>query len=156
MSEPQEKHHAKMDYNQITSQIFIGTNFCCKTHMSEELLNKGITTDISLEEERVDSPFGVRSYLWLPTKDGTPPDQYQLRLGVNFLREAVKEGEKIYVHCQNGHGRAPTLVAAFFIKKENLTPKEAIKKIKAKRPEIHPNNSQITALKVFRKNENSS
>lgn len=142
--------HGKLifEYNKITPNIYIGSNMCCQTHFKSSLLKKGITADISLEGEKQDYPFGVKYYLWLPTPDHTPPSQEQLEIGVNFIRELLKNKIKIYIHCQRGHGRAVTLTAAYLITK-GMTPKEAIKFIKNKRPSIHPNPKQIKALEKF-------
>ena len=65
--------HAKFrfEYSQITPYIFVGTNMCCTVHLDKSLMKKGIRADISLEEERIDAPFGANYYFWLPTKDHT-------------------------------------------------------------------------------------
>lgn len=136
------------EYNHIIDGIFIGTNQCCQTHFEKRLLQQGITADISLEENRLDSPFGVEFYLWLPVKDHTPPTQVQLELGVVFLEKLVARGRKVYVHCRRGHGRAPTLVAAYLIK-QGYTPEAAEELIKAQRPSIHLQPSQRQALEDF-------
>jgi protein-tyrosine phosphatase len=143
------KHKLSFEYNKITDYIYIGTNQCCQVHFKKELLNKGIKADISLEKERLDSPFGVDYFLWLPTKDRFPPSQKQLKTGTDFIKSLVKNKIKVYVHCMHGHGRAPTLVAAYFIS-QGKTVEQAIKMIKNKRPEIHPNEKQINALKKFK------
>lgn len=140
-------HENKMvfEFSHITKSITIGTNQCCQSHFSEKLLSQGITVDISLEEEHVDAPFGVESYLWLPVTDHTPPTDDQILTGVAFMESVVSRGKKIYVHCKNGHGRAPTLVAAYFISK-GKTAQEALSFIKEKRPAIHLEESQIAIL----------
>lgn len=143
--------HVKSNYDQITDHIYIGTNFCCSTHFSEELKKEGITTDISLEEIKIDSPFGVQVYLWLPVKDGHAPTPYQFQVGIYTLMAAEKNNQKIYVHCKNGHGRAPTLVAAHLIKSKGVSPKEAVEMIRKKRPEIHLEKVQWEALEEFQK-----
>jgi len=145
-----DKHKA-LDYNYITDGIYIGTNQCCQTHFDEELLKQGIEADISLEEERVDAPFGVKFYVWIPTKNHTPPNSDQLAFGVTVLEKLVALNKKIYVHCQNGHGRAPTLVAAYLIKTKNMAPEKAEEFIKSKRPTIHLENVQREALNKFLK-----
>ncbi len=142
--------HSELDYNQITPEIFIGTNACCTTHFEEELIGKGIVADISLESERLDTPKGVKFFLWLPTKDGHAPSHEALRVGVAALAELVKLKKKIYVHCKNGHGRAPTLVAAYLMT-QGKTLKEALALLKLKRPIVHPNQEQISALHEFAK-----
>lgn len=137
-----------LDYNYITDGIYIGTNQCCQTHFAESLKKEGLEADISLEEERVDAPFGVQLYLWIPVKNQTPPTPDQLEFGVLALEKLVAMGKKVYVHCQNGHGRAPTLVAAYLISK-GKSPEEAEAFIKAQRPSIHLEEVQRIAIQNF-------
>ena len=139
---------ADFEYNQITDQIFIGTNFCCQAHFDHELLGKGITTEISLEGEEVDAPFGVEFFCWIPVADNRAPTTDQFTLGISTLTTLVTMGKKVYVHCKHGHGRAPTLVAAYFISK-GYTVLDAVAKIKEKRPVMHLNETQMRALGEF-------
>lgn len=138
----------KIDFNYITDGIYIGTNQCCQTHFDEELKKLGIIADISLEEERLDAPFGVDFYTWIPVKNRMPPTPDQLELGVATLEKLVAMGKKIYVHCKNGHGRAPTLVAAYLIRK-GKSHEEAEEFIKVNRPSIHLENTQREALHKY-------
>lgn len=135
----------KLNYNYITDGIYIGTNQCCKTHFDEQLLKDGISADISLEKNRVDAPFGVDFYIWIPVKDNEAPTPDQLGFGVQTLEKLVAMQKKVYVHCKNGHGRAPTLVAAYLIKK-GKTVEEVIMFLKSKRSSIHLNETQKQAL----------
>lgn len=137
------------EYNKIIDYIYLGTNQCCQVHFKKELLNKGIKADISLEKERIDTPFGVDYYLWLPVKDHTAPNLKQFKMGINFIKSLIKNKIKVYVHCQHGHGRAPTLIAAYLISK-GKTVNQAIDFIKNKRPAIHLHKIQINALRRFR------
>ena len=140
-----------LDFNYITDGIYIGTNQCCQMHFDELLKNKeGITADISLEENKVDAPLGVDFYTWLPVEDHKAPSQSTFELGVSILENLVAKNQKVYVHCKNGHGRAPTLVAAYLIKKGKKVD-EAVNFIKEKRPVIHLSDEQIEALKNFEK-----
>ena len=147
-----EKHAQvkELEYNYIADGIYIGTNQCCQIHFDEKLKKEGITADISLEEERIDTPFGVEFYVWIPIKNHIAPTQDQLDFGVSTLEKLVSLKKKIYVHCQNGHGRAPTLVAAYLIK-QGKSPDEAIAFIKTKRPSIHLEDVQKEALVEFSK-----
>ncbi|MBI5123124.1 dual specificity protein phosphatase family protein [Candidatus Roizmanbacteria bacterium] len=138
----------ELEYSYIADGIYIGTNKCCQTHFDEKLKNEGIEADVSLEEERVDTPFGVKLYVWIPIKNRTAPTQDQLDFGVSVLEKLVAMKKKVYVHCQNGYGRAPTLVAAYLIK-QGKTPTEAIEFIKSKRSTIHLEEVQKLALETF-------
>jgi protein-tyrosine phosphatase len=48
----------------------------------------------------------------------------------------------------NGHGRGPTAVAAYLVY-SGLTTDDAFAVIKKSRPEIHPNQEQIEAIRNF-------
>ncbi|PIR82587.1 hypothetical protein COU20_01325 [Candidatus Kaiserbacteria bacterium CG10_big_fil_rev_8_21_14_0_10_59_10] len=137
-----------LDYNYIADGMYIGTNQCCALGLSEVLKKEGVTVDISLEDVRLDHPFGVAMYVWLPTPDHTPPTADQLSFGVAALKEAVRQKRKVYVHCKNGHGRASTMVSAYFISL-GKTVEEAIGIIKRGRPTIHLQDSQREMLEEF-------
>lgn len=136
------------EYNQITDQIYIGTNMCCQIDFDKELLAKGISADLSLEKESLDSPFGVDFFVWIPIADYSAPTMDQLDFAVSTIDKLVSMNKKIYVHCKNGHGRAPTIVAAYFISK-GYTVENALQKIRDKRPAIHLSDPQINALKDY-------
>ncbi len=136
------------EYSEIIDGIFIGTNQCCQMHFSKDLLKKGITADVSLEIERLDAPHGVDYYLWLPVKNHLPPSQRQFDIGVEFLKDLVARKVNVFVHCERGHGRAPTLVAAYLVSK-GMALKEAVALIKKKRPAIHPNKKQLAGVLEF-------
>ena len=140
--------HVVFNYSQISDTIWLGTNQCCVTHFDEDLLNLGISADISLEMERVDAPHGVESYLWIPVKDKTAPSQDQLAIGVAHMRHLLDGGKKIYVHCMNGHGRGPTLIVAYYIS-TGVGVDDAIAAVAEKRPEIHIEDVQREALHTF-------
>lgn len=140
----------ELEYNEITDGIYIGTNQCCQTHFDEKLKQEGITADISLEEDRLDAPFGVDFYIWMPVQNHTAPKHDQLEFGVSALEKLAAMGKKMYVHCKNGHGRAPTLVAAYLVKK-GQSPAEAEAFIKSKRPTMHLEDAQRQALEDFSK-----
>ena len=146
-----EKDKVQFNYNKITPNIYLGTNMCCQTHFEKKLLAKGITLDVSLEGERIDKPYGIGYYLWLPTRDHTAPSMQKLHMGVHCISVAICEKEKVYVHCKNGHGRAPTMVAAYLIKHKNMSATEAVLYIKKRRPEIHPEPSQKKRLEQWEK-----
>lgn len=142
----------QLEYSYITDGIYIGTNQCCQTHFDENLKKEGIEANISLEEERVDAPFGVQFYVWIPIKNHTAPTSEQLSFGVATLEKLVGMKKKIYIHCQNGHGRAPTMVAAYLIK-QGKGVDEAIEFVKTKRPSMHLEDVQRQALIKFSKNK---
>lgn len=65
-----EHKYIKMSYNKINDLLYAGNNMCCQTHFEEELLSKGITTDISLESERLDNLEEQKSKTYVHCKNG--------------------------------------------------------------------------------------
>jgi len=96
-------------------------------------------------------PFGVDIYVWIPVVDQMAPTQDQLSFGAESIQKLVAQGRKVYVHCRNGHGRAPTFVSAYLIQK-GYKPKEAIDLIVSKRPSVHLNKTQEEALEKYYEN----
>lgn len=138
-----------LEYDEIIDGIFIGTNMCCETHFEDELLEKGIRADISFESERIDAPFGVPFYVWLPVKDKTPPSIEQMWFGVNCLKIWVDMGVKVYAHCKHGHGRAPTMITAYIMHTRNWDAEKAISYVEERRRGMHLEPSQIAALRAY-------
>lgn len=85
-----------LEYDAIADGISIGTNQCCQRHFDEKLKREGIEADISLEEERVDAPFGVQFYVWIPVKNHAAPTHDQLAFGVSHLEDAQRQALEEY------------------------------------------------------------
>ena len=136
------------EYNRITDSILLGTNGCCVVHFDTSLKDMGVLADISMEAERLDAPEGAQYFLWLPTEDHTAPTMGALRVGTHTMRELVASGEKVYVHCRNGHGRGPSLVIAYFILLGDDY-ETAFAKGKEKRSVIHLDDVQVERLREF-------
>lgn len=141
------------EYSQITDQIYIGSNLCvgphCPVHC-EYFKKLGITGEVNLEMERDENPSPcVEAYLWLPVLDNTAPTPSQLEIGASVMDGLIKAGGKVYVHCQKGHGRSPTLVCAYLVKYGGMKVEDAMSFVWQKRREIHLEEVQVQALKEF-------
>ena len=146
-----ENSHPKIpifEYDHITDGIYIGTNQCCQIHFDEKLKQEGITADISLEEDGLDAPFDVDFYVWISVKNHAVPKRDQLEFGISILEKLVAMGKKVYVHCKNGHGRAPTLAASYLIRK-GKNAEEAETFFKSRRPSMHLDDIRREALQEF-------
>lgn len=141
------------DYSQITDNIFIGSDLCkgntCPIH-GPEFEALGILVELNLSAERKEiPPDGIDIYSWLPVADGYAPTQEQMDIGTAIMDEAIKQGKRVYVHCKNGHGRSPTMVAAYLIRYQGKGVDEAIDFVAGARPEIHVEETQKEALNKF-------
>lgn len=142
-------HTPEFDISQITEFVYLGTNLNHLETSHMQILNEvGITAEIDLENERQKQAPGVDVYLWLPVEDHKAPTREQLSAGVAMIDLMEKQNKKVFVHCALGHGRSPTLVAAYLISK-GKTVEEALDTIKAARPEIHLEELQLTALRNY-------
>jgi protein-tyrosine phosphatase len=143
-------HRAKWDFSQISEYIFLGADMCCGgdhyDFLTEEM---GIVADVAIVEEELEPPSkNLQAFLWLPVKDHAAPSRMQFNTGVRFIESAVKNLQKVFVHCRLGHGRGPTLVAAYLIS-TGMGLEEAVENIKAARPEVHLSKVQKEALKKY-------
>lgn len=107
---------------------------------------------VSLQEETLDPFENLEVHLWLPSPDGRPPSDEQLRFGARFLRLQKAENRPVYVHCHGGVGRAPTLCAVYLIL-SGFDPKEALYHIRRRRPHVSMNALQLEAVHRFARNQ---
>jgi len=141
------------DYSKITDNIFIGSDLCkghvCPIH-SEQFRALGVASEINLTAEHKEiPPDRMDIYAWIPVIDQKAPSQDQLEVGSLLIDTTVSKGKNIYVHCKEGHGRSPTMVAAYFIRYKGMEVEEAIAAVKVKRPDIHLEDEQKEALEKF-------
>ena len=87
---------------------------------------------------------------WIEQKDHTPLDVEKMKGAAQFIHEKVSKGENIYVHCLGGKGRSAMAVAAYLIRYEKKTIKEAADLIKLHRKQstIHKENKR-SMLEAF-------
>jgi hypothetical protein len=68
----------------------------------------------------------------------------------NFMRNAIKNGGKVFVHCEMAVSRAPTIVIAFLRAEGRFNSlQETYDFVKRKRPWISPNNGFLRQLRIF-------
>ncbi len=67
-------------------------------------------------------------------KNHTVPTITQLADSVGFLLGQSENGRKTAVHCAAGKGRTGTVLAAYLCAKYSLSAKDAIKRVREKRP----------------------
>lgn len=144
---PAQALHRVTEFSLISEHIIIGTNMCCNAHAGK-LRTLRFDADLDVELERSEAPPAVSAYLWLPVKNHAVPTLGQLSLGANFIGEIVRRRKKVYIHCQNGHGRAPTFAAAYYITL-GMSTREAVAFVRSRRPEAHPETAQVRRLKKF-------
>jgi atypical dual specificity phosphatase len=89
--------------------------------------------------------------LHLMVEDYGVPSMEVLDEAVDYIDKRIRSGKPVLVHCAAGKGRTGALLAAYMIKKENLTAEQAIEKIRLMRPGSVQSVAQETALSMYEK-----
>ena len=67
----------------------------------------------------------------------------------HFINDMIEQGRSIYIHCQMGISRSPTIVIAYLMKKFNLSLHSAKSFVVSKRPQVDPNISFYCQLEKY-------
>jgi protein-tyrosine phosphatase len=135
--------------SRVTDQVYVGEQFSRRGWRA--LNDEGVRTVVNMREEFDDRRLGadnIPTYCHLPTTDRHAPTMAHLRKGVELIRKAVSRGEKVYIHCRCGEGRAPTMAAAYLIS-TGLSVEEALARIRQVRPFIIITAPQLERLHEF-------
>ncbi len=131
----------------VTDQLAVGGAY--KSSQIPRLRAMGVNAVIDCREEARDDVESLErhgiDYLRLPTIDATALSQRSLDLGVEWARERLARGEKIFVHCHHGVGRAP-LMGGCILVDHGANPVDAMELIKSRRWQASPNEEQLNAL----------
>ena len=118
------------------------------------VVDKGIKSIVSVREVPLPSKWfdgGEIDYLHLMVEDYGAPTMEVLDEAVDYIDKKIGSGKAVLVHCAAGKGRTGALLAAYMIKKENLTAEQAIEKIRLMRPGSVQSVTQETALSMYEK-----
>lgn len=135
--------HSFLKYIRITPNVYLGGAFTQKR--IQKIRDLGITAVVSM---RIKPPVTGIKTLHLPTEDRLAPTLHDLERGVEFIKNEVREGGKVYVHCRQGVGRGPTMAIAYLMA-SNYELDEALNLIKKVRIFVNPTQKQLEVLKQF-------
>lgn len=135
-------------FSQVRPNLYVGPQFGASG--MRFLQSQGIDACVNMRIERDDAAYGLAlpRYLHLPTIDDDAPSVEHLDRGVEFIREVITDGGKVYIHCGAGVGRAPSMAAAYLIA-EGHSLEEALAEIRAVRPFITITAPQMRQLQAY-------
>ena len=122
-----------MNFDFITERLAVGQKID-NQEFADALKAAGITHAVNLFGEA--EPVWAGPSLSFPSPqddDGTPRRPEVVLACVRYAFDAIRDGGKVYVHCQWGIGRAPS-VAYAILRRFGLTREEAAALVNAKRP----------------------
>lgn len=137
-----------LQYSRVTPNIYVGPQY--GRNGKKVLEAAGFEYSVNMRIEFDDAAYGLalKNYCYLPTIDDDAPSMEHLQMGVTFIQQAVEANGKVYIHCAGGIGRAPTMVAAYFIT-QGMALDEAVAHIMRVRPFIVIMPPQLEQLKRF-------
>jgi atypical dual specificity phosphatase len=94
-------------------------------------------------------------YFHLRVEDYGAPSLEEIDNTIDYIQQQISKKKPVMVHCAAGRGRTGTILAAYLIKKENLTANQAIKKIRSIRPGSIQSDRQEMALYIYEQYLNS-
>ena len=136
----------------ITPQLYLGGQYNLRGF--KVILRREFTGIVNMREVSVHNldnidTLGVK-YLHLPTKDLTAPKLEDLQKGIEFIKNEIDVGGKVYVHCKHGEGRGPSMAISYLIS-TGMTLVDALELVRRTRGFIRPTNVQMERLKEVEK-----
>ena len=140
----------RMNLSWITPSLAVGG--AIHTRDIPHLREMGITAVVDCRAEASDDELAMArngiEFLRLPTPDTHTLSQESLDRGVEWVRQEMVRGGRVYVHCSHGVGRAPELGACVLVA-DGFLPGSALELIRAKRWQALPNEEQVLGIVEF-------
>jgi atypical dual specificity phosphatase len=142
------------NFSWITEGNLAGSGLPITQEEFKWVVDKGIKSIVTVREVPLPSKWFDGTdidYLHLMVEDYGAPSMEVMDEAVNYIDKKIRSGKPVMVHCAAGKGRTGAVLAAYMIKKENLTAEQAIEKIRIMRPGSVQSITQETALSMYEK-----
>ena len=114
--------------------------------------DQGIKSIVTMTETALPQAWVKNvNYLHIPTEDLSAPDMEKIDSVVDFIHQRLECDVPVMVHCAAGIGRTGTILACYLIKYQNHSAKNAIDKVRKKRPGSVQSESQEIAISLYEK-----
>ncbi|KAJ7173617.1 protein-tyrosine phosphatase-like protein [Mycena filopes] len=131
----------------IDDKLFLGN---LSTAESPQLLAQlGITHVLSVCPDYLEVPAHLK-HLSLPMMDDEHYDILEhLDVTCRFIQDASDAGGRVLVHCVMGISRSATVVCAYLMFSQTISAGQAVRLVRARRPQARPNYNFLRQLQVF-------
>ena len=147
------------NFSWIIPQKLAGSGLPSSLDQMAWIASNGIRTLITVREiplpdiwiKKIDSQFTSLESYFLKTDDYNAPTIDEIFKVVNYMDAKIESDLPVLVHCAAGKGRTGTILAAYLIWKEGLTPEAALKKLRLMRPGSVQSEKQEMAINFYYK-----
>lgn len=138
------------DINEVADNLYVG-NISTATN-KELLLEKGITHVINILSQRFEPYPSDFEYMHIHAYDVINWTLiYNFQATNLFIRDALKDGGKVYIHCMCGVSRSVSVLLAYLMTQSTKSLDVLLQEVQAARPVANPNPGFIKQLIEFRK-----
>jgi hypothetical protein len=138
----------KFKCNMIVPGLYLGdfATACNIDVLKKQHFTHVVTAILGVDEMYPDDFI----YLTLPLRDIRGEEIFPFfSTSSDFIRNAIKEGGKVLVHCIYGVSRSATIVAAYLIKEYGMDANKAVEYIRSKRNVVRPNPGFMNQLQKY-------
>ena len=138
------------DINEVADNLYVGN---ISTATNKELLQeKGITHIINILSHRFEPYPSDFEYMHIHAYDVINWTLiYNFQATNLFIRDALKDGGKVYIHCMCGVSRSVSVLLAYLMTQSTKSLDVLLKEVQSAIPVANPNPGFITQLIEFRK-----
>jgi protein-tyrosine phosphatase len=139
------------DISQINDKLFVG-NISTATN-KEFLKENGITHIINILSQRFEPYPDDFEYLHIYAYDTVDWDlTYSFPITNLFIKDALKNGGKVYIHCMCGVSRSVSILLAYLMTNTTNSLESILNDVRSIRPIANPNKAFMKQLVDFRYN----
>jgi hypothetical protein len=132
------------NYQWITDSIAVGME-PPNSATVKKIIGDGSNNFLCLH--RKDPAYNVEdfniNFKQIKIADGELISLKQAKEGIDFIRNAIENNEKVFVHCEMGVSRSAMMVILYFIAYHRMNFTDALTKVMEKRPVINPSEALI-------------
>ena len=142
------------NFSWVLAGLLAGSGLPVTKNEFKWLIDNGIKSIVTVREVPLPSEWfdgGGIDYMHLRVKDYGAPSLEEMDKAVDFIDKQNRNNRAVLVHCAAGKGRTGALLAAYLMKKQNLSAKQAIENIRLIRPGSVQSIMQETSLSMYEK-----